>query len=113
MADIADDLLKEKNPPPLDDDDIALLKTYVCLHFTLPLWFLPVSRICVSPGLGVDARALENRLKFPIARVHVPTLSFLRGGIEVSFSDRSSVSGFGAWLLRMEIWCDDEFCNPW
>lgn len=28
-VDIEDDLLKEKNPPPLDEDDIALLKTYV------------------------------------------------------------------------------------
>jgi hypothetical protein len=26
-----DEILKdEKNPPPLDEDDIALLKTYVC-----------------------------------------------------------------------------------
>lgn len=24
----------EKNPKPLDEDDIALLKTYVCIHFT-------------------------------------------------------------------------------
>jgi 26S proteasome regulatory subunit T1 len=29
MADMEDDLLKEKNPRPLDEDDIALLKTYV------------------------------------------------------------------------------------
>jgi hypothetical protein len=29
MADVEDDLLKEKNPRPLDEDDIALLKTYV------------------------------------------------------------------------------------
>jgi 26S proteasome regulatory subunit T1 len=28
MADVEDDLLKEKNPRPLDEDDIALLKTY-------------------------------------------------------------------------------------
>jgi 26S proteasome regulatory subunit T1 len=28
MADMEDDLLKEKNPRPLDEDDIALLKTY-------------------------------------------------------------------------------------
>lgn len=35
MADIPDDLLKEKNPPPLDEDDIALLKTYVCHHDSL------------------------------------------------------------------------------
>lgn len=24
-----DDIMDEKNPPPLDEDDIALLKTYV------------------------------------------------------------------------------------
>lgn len=28
-ADIEDEILNEKNPPPLDEDDIALLKTYV------------------------------------------------------------------------------------
>lgn len=35
MADIEDDLLKEKNPPPLDEDDIALLKTYVSRTFAV------------------------------------------------------------------------------
>lgn len=36
--DIEDEILNEKNPPPLDEDDIALLKTYVRLldyHFIL------------------------------------------------------------------------------
>lgn len=28
-ADIEDEIKDEKNPPPLDEDDIALLKTYV------------------------------------------------------------------------------------
>ena len=27
--DIEDEIRNEKNPPPLDEDDIALLKTYV------------------------------------------------------------------------------------
>lgn len=27
--DIEDEIKNEKNPPPLDEDDIALLKTYV------------------------------------------------------------------------------------
>lgn len=30
-ADIEDEIRNEKNPPPLDEDDIALLKTYVRL----------------------------------------------------------------------------------
>lgn len=30
-----DDLKDEKNPRPLDEDDIALLKTYVCLFLSL------------------------------------------------------------------------------
>jgi len=32
-----DDLMNEKNPPPLDEDDIALLKTYVILSLSLSL----------------------------------------------------------------------------
>jgi hypothetical protein len=28
-----DDVKDEKNPRPLDEDDIALLKTYVCFFF--------------------------------------------------------------------------------
>lgn len=32
-----DDLKDEKNPRPLDEDDIALLKTYVSLDFTFLL----------------------------------------------------------------------------
>jgi 26S proteasome regulatory subunit T1 len=28
-----DDVKDEKNPRPLDEDDIALLKTYVCIIF--------------------------------------------------------------------------------
>lgn len=40
MADVADDLFKEKNPPPLDEDDIALLKTYV------RPWFAIFNRLC-------------------------------------------------------------------
>lgn len=38
-ADIEDDLLKEKNPPPLDEDDIALLKTYVSVCPSLRINF--------------------------------------------------------------------------
>jgi len=30
-----DELKDEKNPRPLDEDDIALLKTYVCLFLSL------------------------------------------------------------------------------
>lgn len=32
-----DDLKDEKNPRPLDEDDIALLKTYVTFFVTLSL----------------------------------------------------------------------------
>lgn len=31
-ADIEDEIKDEKNPPPLDEDDIALLKTYVLIY---------------------------------------------------------------------------------
>jgi hypothetical protein len=31
-----DDIMNEKNPRPLDEDDIALLKTYV--RDTIPVW---------------------------------------------------------------------------
>lgn len=34
-TDHEDDLKDEKNPRPLDEDDIALLKTYVCLKSPL------------------------------------------------------------------------------
>lgn len=37
-ADIEDEIKDEKNPPPLDEDDIALLKTYVLF---LPRIFNP------------------------------------------------------------------------
>jgi hypothetical protein len=42
MADVSDDLLKEKNPPPLDEDDIALLKTYVRGHLPFVSFSIPV-----------------------------------------------------------------------
>lgn len=29
---VEDEIKDEKNPKPLDEDDIALLKTYVCIH---------------------------------------------------------------------------------
>lgn len=32
-----DDLKDEKNPRPLDEDDIALLKTYVCFPLSKTL----------------------------------------------------------------------------
>ena len=32
-----DDFKDEKNPRPLDEDDIALLKTYVCILPFIPL----------------------------------------------------------------------------
>jgi len=41
-----DEILKdEKNPPPLDEDDIALLKTYACsisllFFLTIDFWIL-------------------------------------------------------------------------
>lgn len=98
---------------------------YVCISLSLvgfscfANFAFRILRITL-PGLGVDATlviALENRLKSSIARVHVLVVSFLRGGIELRLRsdhlwDSLSVSGFGAWLFRMKISCDDEFCNP-
>jgi hypothetical protein len=39
-----DDIMNEKNPRPLDEDDIALLKTYVSAR--------PLHRIDLSARLG-------------------------------------------------------------
>lgn len=38
--DIEDEILNEKNPRPLDEDDIALLKTYVSISLNSLLSFL-------------------------------------------------------------------------
>lgn len=44
-----DDIMNEKNPRPLDEDDIALLKTYV--RTATPVW---ISRISGSRVLLAD-----------------------------------------------------------
>jgi hypothetical protein len=51
-----DDIITEKNPRPLDEDDIALLKTYV--RAATPLGSPTLSRISVfvrRSGLGPGA----------------------------------------------------------
>lgn len=52
-----DDIMAEKNPRPLDEDDIALLKTYVSA--ATPSDLPPSLRICVSvwrrSGAGLGA----------------------------------------------------------
>lgn len=57
MADVADDLFKEKNPPPLDEDDIALLKTYVRARLPFLGFFFHACCIFVScfAIIGLDS----------------------------------------------------------
>lgn len=43
-----DEIKDEKNPRPLDEDDIALLKTYVPSIFFLRLFFLSVFDLVVK-----------------------------------------------------------------
>lgn len=51
-TDHEDDLKDEKNPRPLDEDDIALLKTYVCLKSPLFLLLLQNPNFLFSSPLS-------------------------------------------------------------
>ena len=68
-----DDIMNEKNPRPLDEDDIALLKTYVraptpsdpLLSRISVFWFAPV--ICLGFGL-----LLTGKIAAPTPSVNFP-----------------------------------------
>lgn len=68
MAPDPEEDANEKNPPPLDEDDIALLKTYVSLSFSLSLF------LSFSPTISLGSTSIQDFLLYSVHFIFQPLL---------------------------------------